>query len=47
MFKFIPLILVALLLNGCGVPAIGAAEVTGISLFHDRRSLQTIAIDEN
>lgn len=46
MFKFIPLILVALLLNGCGVPAIGTAEVTGISLFHDRRSLETIAIDE-
>ncbi|NOQ34521.1 MAG: BON domain-containing protein [Methylococcaceae bacterium] len=46
MFKFIPLILVALLLNGCGIPAIGTAEITGVSLFHDRRSLKTIAIDE-
>lgn len=46
MFKLIPLICVALLLNACGFPVIGTAEVSGISLFHDRRSLETITMDE-
>ncbi len=46
MLKLISLALVALLLNGCGFPMIGTAEVTGVSLFHDRRSLETIALDE-
>jgi osmotically-inducible protein OsmY len=35
-----------LLLNGCASLTLGTSEITGISLFHDRRSLENIASDE-
>jgi osmotically-inducible protein OsmY len=35
-----------LLINGCSTLAIGTSEVTGLSLFHDRRSIQKISRDE-
>jgi len=46
MFRFLFLPIILLLLNGCSTLAIGTSEVTGISLFHDRRSIQKIAKDE-
>lgn len=46
MFKFIPFILVSLLINGCSPLVIGTAEVSGVSLFHDRRSFAGITHDE-
>ena len=46
MFKFIFLLITLLLINGCSTLAIGTSEVTGISLFHDRRSIQKITRDE-
>ncbi len=46
MFKSLVFILFTLLVNGCSTLAIGTSEVTGISLFHDRRSLQKMTKDE-
>ena len=45
MFKFL-FIIITLLINGCSTLAIGTSEVTGIALFHDRRSIQKITQDE-
>jgi len=46
MFKPLIFIIISLLVNGCSTLAIGTSEITGISLFHDRRSIGNIAQDE-
>jgi osmotically-inducible protein OsmY len=46
MNKSVLLLLIPFFLPGCTTIGVGAAELTGVSLIHDRRSTQTIAIDE-
>jgi osmotically-inducible protein OsmY len=46
MNKSVFLLLIPLLLDGCTTLGVGAAELTGVSLLHDRRATQVIAIDE-
>lgn len=45
MFKF-SVIIISLLINSCSTLTLGTSEITGISLFHDRRSIKNIAKDE-
>ncbi len=40
------LFFIQLLLSGCSTVATGGAEITGLSLLHDRRSGKALAIDE-
>lgn len=40
------LLFIPLLISGCTTLGVGTAELTGISLFHDRRNAQSILIDE-
>jgi len=42
----IAFIFVHLLLSGCSSVATGGAEITGLSLLHDRRTAKALAIDE-
>lgn len=42
----ITLIIVHFLLSGCSTIATGGAEITGLSLMHDRRSAEQLVIDE-
>lgn len=46
MKKTIILLFMSLLINGCATIGMGAAEVTGVALFNDRRSAQNIVLDE-
>jgi osmotically-inducible protein OsmY len=46
MNKTVLLLWVPLLVNGCTAIGVGGAEVTGISLFHDRRTVGSVVIDE-
>ena len=46
MFKPLTFLVMTLLVNGCSTLAIGTSEMTGLSLFHDRRSIQKITRDE-
>lgn len=46
MNKSLFLLLIPLLLDGCTTIGVGAAELTGVSLIHDRRSMATIGVDE-
>ena len=46
MKKIILLILASSLINACSTIAVGTSEITGVSLVHDRRDIQTIALDE-
>lgn len=46
MTRIILLLLMSLLINGCTMLGVGTAEVTGISLFNDRRDAKTIVLDE-
>lgn len=46
MNKLVFLLLIPLLLEGCTTLGVGTAEITGLSLIHDRRSIQSIALDE-
>lgn len=46
MNKSVFLLLIPLLLDGCATIGVGAAELTGVSLIHDRRTMQSIALDE-
>ncbi len=39
-------IFVHLLLSGCSIIATGGAEITGLSLLHERRTSKTLLIDE-
>lgn len=39
-------VLVHFLLSGCSTVATGGAEITGLSLLHDRRTAKALAIDE-
>ncbi len=44
--KLFPILIIPFLLSGCSTIATGGAEVTGLSLLHDRRSSKAILIDE-
>jgi osmotically-inducible protein OsmY len=46
MNKAIFLLFMSLLINGCTTIGVGTAEITGVSLFHDRRSAESILLDE-
>ena len=46
MFKPLIFLVTTLLVTGCSTLAIGTSEVTGLSLFHDRRSIQALTKDE-
>jgi len=46
MFKPLVFILISLIINGCSTITVGTSELTGVALFHDRRSLQKITQDE-
>ena len=46
MRTFLALIVIQLLLSGCSTVATGGAEVTGLSLWHDRRTSIALAEDE-
>jgi osmotically-inducible protein OsmY len=46
MFKPLIFLMFTLLVNGCSTLAIGTSELTGISLFHDRRPIEKITRDE-
>ncbi len=46
MKKIILLILASSVINACSTIAVGTSEITGVSLIHDRRDIQTIALDE-
>jgi len=46
MKKIILFILAGSLINACTTIAVGTSEITGVSLIHDRRDIQTIALDE-
>lgn len=46
MNKTLFLLCVPLLLNGCTTIGVNTAEMTGVALFHDRRSAKTLVIDE-
>lgn len=43
---FLAFIVVQFLLTGCSAVATGGAEITGLSLWHDRRTSKAIAEDE-
>jgi osmotically-inducible protein OsmY len=43
---FLTLIIFHLILSGCSTIATGGAEVTGLSLLHDRRTSKSILVDE-
>lgn len=44
---FLAVFIFPLLLAGCSIFATGGAEVTGLSLLHDRRTSKALAIDES
>jgi osmotically-inducible protein OsmY len=46
MKKLILCLLMALSMTGCSPIGVGTAELTGISLFHDRRNVKPLLIDE-
>jgi osmotically-inducible protein OsmY len=46
MNKAIFLFFMSLLMNGCTTIGVGTAEITGVSLFHDRRSASSLLTDE-
>jgi osmotically-inducible protein OsmY len=46
MNKVVLLFFISLFVSGCTTIGVGTAEVTGISLFHDRRDAQSIVVDE-
>jgi osmotically-inducible protein OsmY len=43
--KMFMLIIWALLLNGCSSLVVGTSEITGMSLFHDRRTMENVSQD--
>lgn len=46
MKRILPLLLIPLLTSGCTAIATGGAEVTGLSLLHDRRTSEVMLVDE-
>ncbi|MCK5728822.1 MAG: BON domain-containing protein [Methylococcales bacterium] len=44
--KYFILIILATLITGCASLTVGTAELTGMSLFHDRRSMDNVTRDE-
>ena len=44
--KIVILIIFSVVINGCSSLAIGTSEITGMSLFHDRRTVESVSQDE-
>lgn len=44
--KFFPILILPFLISGCSTIATGIAEITGLSLLHDRRTSETLLNDE-